>query len=531
MVHTVKTDHQARANSQQLIIQTSDELDAGIQLSQSGKAIVTGLEYGDREVDVSLALAQNDHLYLCVAGVGAQGCDLASVDRRELSDWLALLGKSHQALLEKLTTQYSDSLDTAGTRIWSALKALQKATDSTEFKLELDRQDQDSIIFRGSALDTELYVLTCPVKLTRGNSRIVALIIPKPKSKPKTESTIVAENNYPQYQSELYCLDTVTDTDNNFFYVRFPVSYRQVANLSQTIYFSNFFSWIEQIRDLALIPIRKELGEHLATGKWGMVTNFAEVDILGEAGLDDGIESRIWIGKVSGSQNSTVNFNYDWLKVMPNGKKERIAFGKLQMTWVKLTKNAAPQPLALPQFIQEFIDRVPVYKPETLTESLRDVDRGEKLSEISARPDTSNLLKEEVFSTCLEETDAIGNINFQNYYIFQGRLRDGFFQSLIPEYYRRDFKQGEFRCLHSKVDFLREAFPFDRLEVKMYLQALSERSVNLIFEYFRFLPNGTKEKLAVGQQEAIWLVTGSDGKSVSAPMPMKVRTALLKSGQ
>ena len=525
MVHTVKTEAQEKSSFYKQITRDINELEVKIQWLPSGKPIVTGLDQDKWAVEVSLS--HDDRFCLCVAGIGSQGCDIAPVDNRKFNDWIALLGSSRKILLEELTTRCSDSIDMAGTRIWSAIEALRKASELTDFNLELERQNKDSILFRGKALETELYVLTFPLKLTRGKSRIIALVIPEPKA----ESAISpSSNNYPQYQSDIYCLDTVTNTDNNFFYVRFPVSYRQVANLSQTIYFTNFFSWIEQVRDLALMPIRKTLGEHLATGKWGMVTNLAEVNILGEAGLDDGIESRIWIGKVSGSQNSTVDFNYDWLKVMPNGEKERIATGRLQMTWVKLTKNAAPQPLALPQFIQEFIDRVPNYQPESLTESFKNLDRGAKLGEISARPNTSNLLEEATFSTCLEETDAIGNINFQNYYVFQGRLRDGFFQSIIPEYYRRDLKQGEFRCLHSKVDFLREAFPFDRIEVKMYLQALTERSVSLAFEYFR-TANGVREKLAVGKQEAIWLVLDRNGRSIAASMPIKVRTALLENVQ
>ena len=526
MVHALPTNIQTKSRSwekipQHTTKQSKPELE--IQWLDSGKPIVPGIKNNDQPVEVSLS--HDDRLCLCVAGLGFQGCDLAPVDNRELDNWLALLGNSRKSLLEKLTTQCCDSLDIAGTRIWAAIEAIRKATQLTNVELELDRQDTDSIIFRCPALETQLYVLTFPIKLTRGKSRIAALIVPEPTAEQVISKPI---NNYPEYRSDIYCLDTVVDTTNNFFYVRFPVSYRQVANFSQTVYFSNFFSWIEQVRDLALLPIRKTLGEKLATGEWGMVTNLAEVEILGEAGLDDGIESRIWIGNVSGNQNSTVDFNYDWLKVMPNGKKERIAFGKLQMTWVKLAKNAVPQPCSLPTFIEDFIDQVPQYTPEDHPESFKDISKGEKLYEIPFRPNDRYLLQEQIFPTCLEETDAIGNINFQNYYIFQGRLRNSFFQSIIPEYYRRDLKQGEFRCLHSKVDFLREAFPFDRIEVKMYLQAVCERSVNLVFEYFRLTPNGAKEKLAVGKQETIWLVPDRNGKSVSAPMPLKVRTALLK---
>ncbi len=493
-----------------------------VQLLESGNPVVKGLKNNHQDV----ALAYDDRLCLGVAGTGSQGCEMISVESRERNDWLALLGNSRQPLLDQVISQGSEALDLAGTRIFAVLETLEKLTELDAIELVLDKQDRDSIIFRAIIPEKDLYVLTFPLTLTRGKPRIVALIVSQPEAK-----KISPIKNYPEYPSDTYCLDTVIDNNNNFFYVRWPVSYRQVANFSQTVYFSNFFSWIEQVRDLALLPIRQTLGEQLATGKWGMVTNLAEVEILGEAGLDDVIESRIGIGNVSASQNSTVDFNYDWLKVLPNGDKERIAVGKLRMTWVKLTKNAPPQPLPLPEFIQGFINQIANYQPESLPDSFQNIPKGEKLYQNISRPNSSLLLQEQIFSTCLEETDAIGNINFQNYYIFQGRLRDGFFQEIIPEYYRRDLKQGEFRCLHSKVDFLREAFPFDHIKVKMYLQAVYERSVSLVFEYFRVIPNGTQEKLAVGQQDAIWLVPNHQGKSVSAAMPSKVKITLLKKVQ
>ncbi|NEZ63614.1 hypothetical protein D0962_12610 [Leptolyngbyaceae cyanobacterium CCMR0082] len=526
MGHELKTksSYVEQVATLQLKKRTSE---AKIQWLDSGKPIVVGLEDIHQSVDISLS--HDDSLCLCVAGVGSQGCDLAPINNRKFDDWLALLGKARKSLLEILTTRYSDPLDVAGTRVWAAIEALRKASQLVDFELEIDKHDKDSVVFKGSSSESQLYVLTFPIKLTRGKPRIVALIVPEPKL---NQSQLSPGNNYLEYNSDIYCLGTVVNSQSNFFYVKFPISYRQVANFSQTVYFSNFFSWIEHVRDLALLPIRKTLGEQLATGDWGMVTNFAEIDILGEAGLDDKIESRIWIGNVSGRQNATVDFNYDWLKVNPNDKKERIALGKLQMTWVKLTKNAAPQPMPLPKFLAEFIERVPnYYIPESCPESFRDISKGKRLYETSSGPNTRHLLAEQSFSTSLEDTDAIGNINFQNYYIFQGRMRDEFFQSIIPEYYRRDIHKGEFRCLQSKVDFLREAMPFDRIEVKMYLQSVCERTVNLIFEYFRSLPNGTREKLAIGRQEAIWLIPDGNGESISASMPLKVKTALLDSVQ
>lgn len=519
-----------------------------IQWLNSGKPVVEGLK--DENVEVSLS---HDHqVCLCVAGQGSQGCDIAPVTHRSPVDWIALLTTAREPLMQKLLANGSDSVDIAGTRIWAAIEALRKATDEKDINLFIHRQQEDSVLFRGTALHKELYILTFPLKLTRGTTRIVAMVVGEPettnnhlKADFASQSHGLAINNhlktdfasqshalaknYPNYNNDIYCLDTVTNTgDNDFFFVRWPVSYKQVANLSQKVYFSNFFAWIEKVRDLALWPIRKQLGEQLATGEWGMVTNHAQVEMFGEAGLDDIIEARIWIGNVSGATNSTVDFNYDWLKVVPHGGFERIAKGQLRMTWVKFSKYAAPEPQPLPEFIQSFIHQVPNYTPEVLPESLKEVKLGEEIYQGPTPPFSGPLLREQAFTTSLEETDAIGNINFSNYYIFQGRIRDAFFYNLIPDNYRRNRNQGEFRCLNSQVNFLREAFPFEEIQVRMSLQKLYERGISLSFEYFRLTADRQQQKLAIGKHDAVWLIPAKDGSSVSAPMPTKVREALLK---
>ncbi|MFM6405147.1 MAG: hypothetical protein ACKPGT_11005, partial [Microcystis sp.] len=178
------------------------------------------------------------------------------------------------------------------------------------------------ILFVGTAEGYSLSVLTFPIVLTRGAPRIVAVVVKAFNIRPETRDFIPCSTTSRLDQgvqpSDIYRLN-IADDNSKICVVRWPISHKHTANFSKTVYFSQFFAWIDNVRDLAMWPLREALVEELATGNCGMVTNHAQVEIFGEAGLQDILEARILIGNVSGSANSTVNFYYDWLKLLPNG--------------------------------------------------------------------------------------------------------------------------------------------------------------------------------------------------------------------
>lgn len=485
----------------------------------SGKPVLEGLE--KEFVDVSLS--HDDHICLCVAGLGPQGCDIAPVIHRLREDWTALLSNSREPSMQQLLENSSDSVDLAGTRIWAAIEAVRKATSAQKIDLEIDRYEGDSILFRGITADNRVYVLTFPLALTRGPKRVVAVVVSDSQAtgRDRTQKTV------PIPVQDIYSIIN-PDDNKKVFAVRSPVLYKETANLSQSVYFSYFFNWMGKVRDLAIWSIREPLGQHLATGEWGMVTNHAQTRILGEAGLNDIIEGRFWVANISGPDNSTVDFRYDWLKVLPDDSFERIAQSQLCMTWVNLTKQGSAEPKPLPGYLEKFISQLcdPSYSPQPLPESFANIHLGKQLHQALPGINSGRLLREQIFETSLEDTDAIGNINFANYYIWQGRIRDSFFHTLIPDSYRRTTSPGEFRCLHSQVENLREALPFDQIQVNMSLRAVYENSVSLAFEYFRVTPDGKKQKLAVGEHEAVWFNRSQNGRFVPALLPEVVRLAL-----
>ncbi|WP_422739197.1 SDR family NAD(P)-dependent oxidoreductase [Micromonospora sp. WMMD729] len=83
---------------------------------------------GRPEVDGehTVSIAHGAGVTLAVAGTGVLGCDLESVARRSPEEWQGLLGP-HAALADLLVADLDEDADTAATRVWTAVEAMQKA--------------------------------------------------------------------------------------------------------------------------------------------------------------------------------------------------------------------------------------------------------------------------------------------------------------------------------------------------------------------------------------------------------------------
>lgn len=506
----------------------------------SGKPIVEGWE-GE---SVGVSFSHDEHFCLCVAGYGSQGCDIVPVTHRLQEDWTILLTNHRKPLMQKLLAG-KDSVDRAGTRIWAAVEAVRKATNVADIDLVVARQEEDSVLFLGTANHSEIYVLTFPLMLTQGSEKMIAVTVsPIESSKAKIQSiektlnfdlenTTVSRLGNLGYDNTLYKFNLARENEK-VVVLRWPVSYIEASNPSKSLYFSNYLTWMNKVRDLAIWPIRIPMEEYLATGKWGMVTNSAQVQIFGEAKTHDVIEVRFWVSKISGSANSTVNFNYDWCKVLPNGDLERIAFSELSMTLVQITENGATKPKPLLDFLDHFFNQIcnADYAPQILQGLRKDIDMGKELYSVPNGPKSGIVLREQSFETSLEDTDAIGNINFAHYYVLQGRLRDSFFYDLVPNHYSRTKSKkqtlGEFRCLFSKVEHLREAMPFEKMQVTMSLRKVYSNGIDLAFEYFRLTSDGNKQKIAIGEHSVIWLACREKGIDHSSELPTEILKSLFK---
>jgi len=142
----------------------------------SGKPVVESA--ADEQPGVSLS--HDDQTLLCVGGRGPLGCDLHPVESRDREDWIALLSNARTPLLDELID--GDSLDRAGTRIWSAQEAVRKATGARRIELEVKGRSGEGVLLTAHTDSGEVAVLTFPIKLTLGPEKMVAIVAPSRES-------------------------------------------------------------------------------------------------------------------------------------------------------------------------------------------------------------------------------------------------------------------------------------------------------------------------------------------------------------
>lgn len=478
--------------------------------SKTGKPLIENMK-GQLDISVS----HDNEILFCVAGKEVQGCDIEPIISRLYEDWIALLNFERQRLLEQLQNE-GDSLDRAGTRIWTASEALRKAINiEGKIELNIERRESDSVLFYGGIGSNKFHVLTFPIHLSQSPEKIIALLV---QSLPKVNSEL------PQSLNPVPISDNGLPQQKLFDY-SFPLSFKDIANLSRTVYFSNYSVWMGKIRELAIRPIFQSLAQEFLSGYWAWITNHSQIEILGEARLDDVIKVSLWIGNLSGSANSTLDIYFDWQKLMPDGKSERIARSTIAVTWCKVESHGVVKPHPFPSYVQAWVEQM-APKSETpnlylpLPEHRTNINLGRELYRAPASPIIQPLLREQTFETTLEDANLVGNIYYSNYYIWQGRMRDQFFYDIAPEYFQTVGEQGEIRCLSTQVDHLREAMPFDKIFVTMSLKVLYECGCILHFEYFSLGSDAKKIKLAVGEHKAAWLLSAR-----AVPLPAKITRA------
>jgi enediyne polyketide synthase len=500
-----------------------------IKWLESGEPVIVGL----KEDETKVSLSHDERICLCIAGHGAQGCNIAPITHRSRQEWQEIIGSYRNDLLDRLINDH-DTLDLAGTRIWAAMEVLQKVTGKNNTPLEIVYRDADAVLFKGAMPEGSLLILAFPVDLTRGPKRIIAIVAKEAKQR-SLESLPSRISGYEEITKKRHFeIIKGGPQGQDVFVQRFPVTFKHNAQISRTLYFSNYFFWLGEVREAAVWPVLGRLGQDFASNKCGMVTNYTHAQILGEATAGDRIEVRLWISGNHGPADSTMDLNFDFRKMLKNGGYDRLAWCEHQVTWVKILDHGIVKPEPYPDYYREFMkDSLPRYDapnipdplPEPLSGLVKQI-RGEKEEYVSSGPIVRPVLSEQIIDTSLDNSNLVGNIYFANYYAWQGQIRDRYFFDLIPAYYLGTGRDGELLCLETRVNHLREAMPFDRIMVTMALKALKRHSAIFYFEYFLMNADDTRVKLAFGEQNVIWVKRDPDGKPVPASFPPVLRDTL-----
>lgn len=313
------------------------------------------------------------------------------------------------------------------------------------------------------------------------------------------------------------------------FVRRFIPDFKTFSMLSRSIYFSHFFNWMGEAREIGLAPVLRELRDLTASGKFGMITNWSEIEVLGDCRNEDRIiESRTWVSrKLIGKTQSSSVLSFDWVTQGPDGQLERIATGHMGFTWAQILDHGVVAPAPLPAGLAEFLGNMMAKTDaedsfEPAREPFRQLQPGAVLFEAPRGPNTSIPLASKTFETGLSNANLVGNVYFVNYSHWMGTLRDRYFHELMPEAFRGIGQLGEMTCVKARIQHLREAMPFDDIQVTMGLNTLTENGMELAFEFFKLSRDGSKEKLASGTHELVWTRRDANGDNITANLPQEL---------
>ncbi|WP_319405545.1 SDR family NAD(P)-dependent oxidoreductase [uncultured Desulfosarcina sp.] len=484
---------------------------------------------------LDLSLAHEDRTCLCVCGPGPVGCDLAAITARDREGWNGLLGDHRSEVLDSLIDQ-GEALDSAGTRVWAAVETLAKAGGRADSSLTIMRKKDQAVLFAGSdGGGTSIRILTLAIRLTWGSPQILAVTVGEQAVQRVPAHLLTADypGYEPLYETRPFEMIEGGPQGQLVFVQRLPVTFQPSANLSRTIYFSNFIKWMGNTREASAWPVLAEMSDQFASGRWGGVTNYGHLKILGEAGTSDRIEILMWVSDNSGPENSTMTLSYDFRKMVKGGGYQRLAFCRLQTTWVEIlgpgVAKVAPYPAYYGQFIEDMCPQFDAPDtPEPLPESLGHLFDGEDDSVMYMAPSgpvVRPIVREQTFETTLSHANLVGNIYYANYYEWQGQIRDRFFFELIPDFFGGIGEKGELLALESRVDHLREAMPFDRVLLTLSVKELRACSVVFHVDYFRLEPDGSRVKIAYGMHRAVWTLRDERGRPLATRFPDRVRAA------
>lgn len=488
-----------------------------IEWLDSGKPELSRLlSSGQQRVDVlteaiGVSLSHDDEWVLCISAKGLQGCDLAFIVNRSSEQWRAMFPVQFTVLLQKLE-QDGETVNQAGTRLWAALEAAMKAFDSREVLLEIDAGSNDKVIFRAFSHGHMLKILTFKSKMSNSVECIIAVTISEPlQIEPpliQTWGDWLSNGGEP---ADFFTLKAEREEGNNQLYIRFrfPLAFKDGANPDGTLYFVRLFEWMGRLREMTLNPLFERLAKEFSGGHFAWVTNQSWARIMRPVRSGDVVEVRCRLLGRGGPKNSMASVGFDWYKIGVNGALLLMAKSQVQVTWAQVIGHGIISPDSYPPYLDRFLDEMTCADDRLDLDSLdachiaRNTLGALDWQAVSAIH-SGIFLHQEIFSTSLNDSNLVGNIYYTKYYELQGILRDSYFFRIIPEAYRIPFNPGGLRCMFTEVKHLRDAMPFDTIDVRMYLHAIYKNGLELRFEFFRIDSNGNAEKLATAIHLAGW---------------------------
>ena len=281
------------------------------------------------------------------------------------------------------------------------------------------------------------FVFIVSIKLTTQKERVFSFYLEnlQPEEKSGRENneqrSLLNKLGYDQGVSSIK-VDYSGPNQQLVFSKQFAVTFKTNKLLSKRVFFSTYFDWMGELREDGLYPIMKKLIGLFESGQWGMVTNSEKLNIVGDLRGNDIVQGCLWIEKVTGRKNGTIDLCFEWRKKDSNNHYEKVAFGYQRVTWVKITGHGEVVIEEMPKFVEDFFSLInqndAVSKPDQRSiGSVNNINVGLELKDYS---NNRLYLKDNVFQTTLENSNLVGNIYFSNYAKWLGVLADIYFYQI-----------------------------------------------------------------------------------------------------
>lgn len=447
----------------------------------------------------------------------AVGCDLAPVGARSHENWIALLGSGAQALLAALIDA-GDDMDLAGTRIWAVRESLIKMGLQATPVLRVAARGEGWLLLDAQVQDRHARVLTVPLTTWAAERRLAAVALPR--EQPAAAQPVATG---PSEFSDLVHAQIARDAGGvTHLRHRFPMLLEDASTLERKVSVSRYFGWMGKLRELSLLQVMQTFARTAETGRWGSVTSTSDVAVYDELRGDDHLLGDMYAIRLPDSDDATMDLAFDWFRVRAGGAPTPVASSAMRMTWVEILGHGHVAKRPLPPFMRGFFNdmgerRIAAWAPEAVGYAA--MDTGQLVASYAATFGTAPLLHQESFQTDQEDSNLIGNVYQSNYARWMCRTRDRYFHKIDPDYFKGNGPRGEWRCARSRIRHLRDAMPFDTIQVNMHLVRLCERTAVLGFSVFRCDPDGQRTKLAQGDQELVWARDDGRGPAGAAAMP------------
>lgn len=311
------------------------------------------------------------------------------------------------------------------------------------------------------------------------------------------------------------------------FFSRFPLTAQDSSSPSGSLNPSIYFRWMGKFREMGVINtegVYNGLLEMLGSNQVMSATNECETRILKVPLRNDLIEGRYSMERVTRGDAGQL---CEWWRIpFPSGEPELIAWTSMRTSAIKAVRHGVVASTEWPDFFYEYLKSMAGDPIQPSKGPQIDLDLGPCLFAKAPGPQPGILLAEQSFMTSQEDANVVGNIYFANYAVWQGRAADRFCYSAAPQYFHDRGARGELHRIETHISQLRDAMPFDEINVVMRLDELYERGARLSFDFFRQEPEGFV-KLAAGRNLVSWAMIERGAEPRLVNWPDELREAML----